>query len=195
VACDRSFLIRTKKGKYFGSEKAGAVYQECYGAVVDAAYVHILAEYSFLNSDAPLANKLDDLFVKLLCQHRLGGGIKTRSAAFAAIAVKGEIADEQNLSADIHYTSIHFASLVGKDAQVHELVGNKLGILQSIAPADTKVNQQAPADLPDYVVTDFDRGLQHSLHNHPHIYLSLIVSFLRRVICYRLFTNDQSEPR
>jgi len=130
-----------------GLKQFGAVEQEGDGAVVEAGDVHVFAEGALLDGDALLGDQSDNLFVKRFGQLWLSGGIKAGSAAFAAIAVEREIADEQNRASDVLDASVHFAGFIREDSQVHELVGHELGIGFSVALADAKENEQSPFDF------------------------------------------------
>ena len=83
------------------SKEAGAVEQESDRAVVDAGDLHVFAEDAFFDGDVLLSHEGDDFFVKLLGDGWFSGGVEAGTAAFAAVAVQRELADQQNGAVNI----------------------------------------------------------------------------------------------
>ena len=152
-----------------GLKQSGAVKEEVYGAVVCACYVHIFAENAFFDGHSLLCNKLGYFFVELIGQIRFGGVVESGAAAFSAVAVQGEIADEQDFAADIKQAPIHLSGFVGEDTQVHELFSYKFGILDSIIFTDTEIDQETFVDSADCLAVNFNLCLQNSLYDDSHI--------------------------
>jgi hypothetical protein len=96
----------------------------------------MFAEGAFFNGYALFGYKSDYFFVKLLCQRRLGCGVEAGPTPFAAVTMKGKIADKQYLTADVEHASIHFAGFVSKDTQIHQLLSGKLSILEGVLFTD-----------------------------------------------------------
>ncbi len=144
-----------------GLEKFCAVEHEGYGAVVFAEDVHAGGEDAGLDGYALLADQLDDVFVELCGVIGQGGGIEAGSASFAAIAVEGELTDEQDLPGGIGDAEIHFVVFVGENAEVYQFFSYELGVGLGIVLSHAEINQQARGDLPD----DFFINLNPSVFN------------------------------
>jgi hypothetical protein len=99
---------------------------------------------------------------------RLSGGVEAGTAALAAVAVQGEIADQQDRPAHVLHAAVHLAGLVGEDTQIHNLVRHESGVVFAVTFADAQKDQQSLANLTHRLIVDFDLRLQHSLTYHSH---------------------------
>ncbi len=166
-----------------GSKQLGAVEQESYGAVVLAGDLHVFAEGALLDAHAVGGYKSGYFFVKFLGQRRFGCGGEAGAASLSAVTVEGEIADEQNHAANVEHAAIHLAGLVGEDAQVYELVGYELRIVQRVTFADAEIDEQTLVDFAHLLIINSDLGLQNSLANDSHSrFLVICVIRVIRVI-------------
>ena len=61
--------------------------------------------------------------------------------------MKSKVADQKNTPAHIKQASIHFARIVGKNAQIDQLISHELRIGCRVPPADAEVNEQTFVDF------------------------------------------------
>jgi hypothetical protein len=83
--------------------------------------------------------------------------------------VKGEIADEQNGTADVKQASVHLSGVIREDSQIYKLFGNEFGIFDGVLFADTEVNEQSFIDSANCLANHFNLCLQNSLYNDSHL--------------------------
>src|SRR5690349_9643995 len=93
---------------------------------------------------------------------RRGAG-EAGAASFARIGVERELRDNQHCPANIEQRAIHLASLVLKDAQIDNFLGQRLRLCLAIALPNTEQHQQPLADLPHYLPLDGHTGLTDTL--------------------------------
>ena len=87
------------------------------GAVILASDLHIGAELPVLRLEAALAAFLQKLLIQGNCGFGTGGSNEARASAVGAVAVERELADDQNLTADIRKRTVHLAVFVLEYAQ------------------------------------------------------------------------------
>ena len=99
---------------------------------------------------------------------RPGGGQKVRTAALAAVAVKGELRYHQNFAAHRLQTTVHLAVLVLKNTQAHQLVRQLHGLGLGVLMGDAQQDQKALSDLADGLAVHGNGGTfypcQYSSH-------------------------------
>ena len=87
-----------------------------------------------------------ELFVQGIAQFGTGGVGEAGAAALAAVAVEGELADNQDLAADGVQTAVHLAVLVFKDPQAQGLLGQVTAFLLGVVGAHAQQDQKTGAD-------------------------------------------------
>ena len=85
-------------------------------------YLHMGSENAALGLQPQRGEHNEETFVEGFGLYGAGGLIETGSAALAAIAVEGELRNAQNTAADIEYGAVHFALVVGENAQVDAFI-------------------------------------------------------------------------
>lgn len=92
--------------------------------VVDEMYLHIRAETSGGNGYAERADGINQMIEQALALIGSGRAVKRRSAAFAGFGGDGEVADQQNRSADLRHVQVEMFIAITKDAQGNELLAS-----------------------------------------------------------------------
>ena len=73
-----------------------------------------------------------------------------------------------NESAAVEYGAIHQARLVGKDAQLDDLVRERLGVGFIVVRADADQREQSAADFSDDAVANAHARAGDALHHRAH---------------------------
>ena len=119
--------------------------------------------------------ELGGFFVEVLGEVGWGGGVEAWASAFAAVAVEGELGDEQDVAVGFEEGEVHFALVVGEDAEVGDFFGEVLGVGVGVGFGDGEVDEQALVDLACGLVVDVDAGVGDALDYGAHV-----GSFFRR---------------
>ena len=94
--------------------------------------------------------------------------IKTGPPTALAIAVEGELADDQQLALDIDDRPVHLPLIVSESSQMDTLLCEPFRSFQVIPLSNAKQNEPAGSDPSDYPIIDFDASFGHSLQQRPH---------------------------
>ena len=112
------------------------------------------AKLAVLGRIAQLGAVLQELFVKGIAQLGTGSADKVGTAALAAVAVEGELADDQHFTAYICKAQIHFIIFVGEDPQTQGLLSQVLAFTLRILGANAQEDQKTTANLAVYLAVD-----------------------------------------
>lgn len=150
------------------SEGSFRVEQEGDGAGVGVGDVHVGGEGAGLDGEVEGAEEVGGGFVEFAGEVGRRGGGEAWSSAFAAVAVEGELADEQDVSVGVEEGEVHFAVGVGEDAEVGDFFGDPFGVFGGVLFSDGEVDEQAGADPADGFVVDGDGGVGDALNDGSH---------------------------
>ena len=125
--------------------------------------------------DALLTDKFGGKLIKPSRKIGWGGLIETRATAFAAVAMQGELADQQDRAVNIIDAEIHLTVFIGKNTQVDDLVGHKLNVGFGVIMGNTQKNQQTSRNLTGDLTFDFNLGAFNSLNDCSHCIKILVL--------------------
>jgi hypothetical protein len=97
-----------------------------------------------------------------------GGGEPARAAALGGVAVERELADDEDLGADIGGGPVHHPGLVVEHPKVDEAVGERPGDGLVVVVGHADEHAQPATDPPDLLAGHGHRRLRHSLHHRAH---------------------------
>ena len=142
--------------------------------VVDERHPHVGTEPPGRHGGAEVAQRGDDVFDERLGVLRTSSGDPTRTTAGRCVPVQRELADDENLGAQIACRSVHHASVIVEHPQVPQLAGGPLGVALGVVVGDAHQHAQPAADRPDGLDMtsvgrrDGHRCVGHSLHHRSH---------------------------
>jgi glucuronokinase len=125
-------------------------------------------ENSGLDSDTASTGLSDEVFVKAVGFRRRGGLIKTRAAPFTAISVESELRHDEKRASCIEEAEVHFARVVGEDAEIRNLVEQVGGGGFGITLGDAEQNEKSLCDHAGDLIVDRDTGSRDTLYHCPH---------------------------
>ena len=99
-----------------------------------------------------------EFFVQFVAQFRTGSVGKAGAAALAAVAVKGELADNQHFTLDSFQSQVHLAVFILENTQTQGFFSQIAAFLFGIVGADTQQDQKSLADFSNHLAIDGDRG-------------------------------------
>ena len=113
---------------------------------------------------------LDDVVDERLGLLRPGGGDPARPATGRGVAVQRELADDEDLGADVARRAVHHAGVVVEHAQVPHLAGDPLGVGRGVVVGHADEHAKPRADRPDDLGRPSTRHSRfgHSLHDSSH---------------------------
>lgn len=114
------------------------------------------------------AGEFDERFVQ---SARLSGGsgiIETGAAPFAAVTVKRELGNHQHAALRIQQTAIHLAGFVGKDAQMHKFIHQKLSVRHRVRLGYAQQHQHPRADFARDQAVYFHARFRYPLDDNSH---------------------------
>ena len=144
------------------------VENEGHGAVVDGLHLHIRTEAAMLGLEAVLPADVQEFLVQGLAQLGTGGAHKAGAAALAAVAVEGELADHQHLTAHGLQAQVHLVIFILENAQCQAFFGQAAAFGLGILGTDAQQDQKAPADLAHHLAVNGDGGGGNSGENCTH---------------------------
>ena len=97
---------------------------------------------------------------------------KRRPIAFAAVPIQSKLRNQQNFAATVADGAVHLALVVFEDAEIPDLVGERLGVSFVILFADAEQDAKSGANATDRFPPHADVGFGDSLHNGTHVKLS-----------------------
>jgi hypothetical protein len=97
-----------------------------------------------------------------------GRGEPARAATLGGIAVERELADDEDLGADIGGGAVHHPGLVVEHPEVEEAVGERPGDGRVVVVGHADEHAQPATDPSDLLAGDGHGGLGHSLHDRAH---------------------------
>ena len=79
----------------------------------------------------------------------LGGSgvVEAGSASLAAIAIKGELGDDEKTSSSIEDAAIHFPGVIVEDPQVEDFRGEEFGVGCGVELRDAEQHEKSGIDL------------------------------------------------
>ena len=89
-------------------------------------------------------------------------------AAMLAVTVEGKLADNQNASAHVGQTLIHFIIFIPEDPQTQNLLCQLAAQFGRILMGNAQQNQKTLTDLTTDSAVNGDRGVTHSGNNCTH---------------------------
>ena len=143
---------------------------ERYRAVIDKFDLHVGPKLPGCDGNALSLDGMDERFIERNSDGRRSGIDETGAAAFTAIAVEGELADDQDAAAGFGDIEVHFAVGVAKDSEARDLVGQPVGAIGRVVMRHAEQDEQPPADLADDVAFDADAGFGDSLNEGTHFF-------------------------
>ena len=130
--------------------------------------LHVRAEDAALRRQALFGEQVEKALVEVLGNWGRGGLDEAGAAAFAAVAVQGELRDGEHAAADVENRAVHLALVVGEDAQVSALFSAEAQRLVVVALTEADEQEQATADLGAELIIDADAGLADALDEDFH---------------------------
>ena len=130
--------------------------------------LHVSAEDAALGRQALFGEQVEKALVQALGNRRWGGLDEARAAALAAVAVQGKLRDGEYAAANVEYRAIHFALVVGEDAQVSALFSAEAQRLVVIARAEADEQDQTLANLAVELAIDVDTSVADALDEDFH---------------------------
>ena len=88
---------------------------------------------------------------------------------FFCAGVKGELADDQHVAANIGEGVVHQSVVVVEDAQSGDLAAEPLDVFGGVSVLDAEQHDEAKADFTAHLVADGDRGFARPLDDYPHV--------------------------
>src|SRR5919198_2550975 len=111
--------------------------------------MHVRAEASALGTECATHS-----LVQALAVVRARGLNEARAVALARVAIDGEVADAQDLAADVLDREVHSALRVREDAKGEELAHELVRVLFGVVHVDAKEHEQAASDPRDLLAVD-----------------------------------------
>ena len=138
-------------------------------SVIDQIHLHIGAEFTGRHGIAQIQfQPLNKSFVERNGNGRRGGTGVGRPVALARAGEQRELADDQNITADLLNAAVHQALLIGKDSQPDDFAAQPLDVLSRVSFLDGQQYEQTMADLAFDGVLDGDGSAADSLNNGSH---------------------------
>jgi hypothetical protein len=109
-----------------------------------------------------------ELLVKLLAFFRRGRVNEAGAAAFSAIAVQGELADNEHRALGFNKRAVHLAFVVWEDSQLNNLVRKLRRVVGAVVNSDSQENQKPDADLAGDLAIDDNFGSADALNASTH---------------------------
>ena len=154
----------------FAPNTSLTVDSQCHRSVIDKLHLHHRAETTGLHANTQCPYGIDKCFVQRYRDLRRRGVHEAGSPAFAAVAVKRELADNKNRSASRRQIDIHLPIRVFKDAKRNDLVRQPPGPLVGIVMRYTKQNQKPSLDLPGHFIANNDPSPADPLYDRTHLF-------------------------
>jgi len=130
--------------------------------------VHHGLKNAGLDCDCALPAEVDELVVQLARQLGRCRLVPGGAAAFAAVAVQGELGDDQQLAADIDERTVHHPVRIIEDAQMQDLFHHPGKILVGVAAVDAQEDDQPFGDGAGDLPVDLDLGPADTLDDGSH---------------------------
>ena len=105
----------------------------------------------------------DEVFVQGAGLFGGRGVVETGAASFAAIAIEGELRDDQHRAAGIEQAAVHFAVFILEDAKVQDLLCDEFGVSFGIEFRHAQQDEEAGADFADDGPIDKDTRFGYAL--------------------------------
>ena len=99
----------------------------------------------------------------------LAARVKEGRLPFFCAGVKGELADDQHVAANIGEGVVHQSVVVVEDAQSGDLAAEPLDVFGGVGVLDAEQHDEAKADFTAHLVADGDRGFARPLDDYPHV--------------------------
>jgi len=115
----------------------------------------------------------EEVIVKLSCVIWIFCPRERRSSAFPAIAQKSELGNNKHLPLYIKKGEIHLSSLILKDPEIDDLIGQIIGVAFPITMFDPEKYENTPFYAGNTPVADTDVGSINPLHHRTH-YIHLL---------------------
>ncbi len=130
--------------------------------------LHVSAEDAALGRQALFGEQVEKALVQALGNRGWSGLHETGAAALAAVAVQGELRDGEHAATNVEYRAIHFALVIGEDAQVSALFSAEAQRLLVVARAEADEQDQTLADLAVELAIDVDASVADALDEDFH---------------------------
>lgn len=137
-----------------------------HGPIIDEGHIHVRAKDSPLNRDVVSGKDGFETFDKRFGNSWRRGIGEAGSPPLTRIRVQCKLRDDEGRAADIQQRKVHLARLVLEDAQVHNLLAQRLHLRLSISTVlltDAKQDEQSPAYLANNLPIDGHAGLADPL--------------------------------
>ena len=147
---------------------SAAVQDQGDGSIVAQGDLHVGLKHAAGDRNVPGASLGNELLVQLSGDRGRSGGDEAGTFAFATVAQECELADDQQLAANVLDGEIHFVVGIREDAEPADLVDQVVEVLRGVALLDSQQHDQAVGDGADTLVRDDDLGMADALNNRFH---------------------------
>jgi len=120
----------------------------------------------------------DEAFEQRLRDRRRCGALPRWPVALAGGREEGELADRQNLAADVADAAVHQSGGIGEDAQAGQFARHPVEVAVAVALLEAGEDEQTGSDGADGFAGDVDTCRADPLYDHPHA-APLLVSVRR----------------
>jgi hypothetical protein len=137
--------------------------------VIDERNLHICLKDSLFYRNSERSGMFAERNIEFFSLIRRGSIVETWPSAMLAIAVEGELADDQELALYIDDRPVHLPLIVCESSQMDTLLCEPFRSFEGITFSNAKQNEPAGSDLSDHPIIDFDASMGHSLKQSPHL--------------------------
>jgi len=138
-------------------------------AVILDVYVHVRAEFTGADRvDGLLSDLLDEIFVETLGITGGSGVTEVRTASVLHVGAQSDIGNDQNIAADIVQRAVHLTVIILKNAQLADLLREKIRLCFGVALHCADEHHETGADLSCLRIVDRDHSAVRALNNCSH---------------------------
>ena len=130
--------------------------------------LHVSAEDAALGRQALFGEQVEKALVQALGNRGWGGLDEAGATALAAVAVQGKLRDGEYAAANVEYRAIHFALVIGEDAQVSALFSAEAQRLLVVVRAEADEQDQTLANLAVEFAINVDTSVADALDEDFH---------------------------
>lgn len=146
----------------------GALQYQSYRSVVDGPNVHLGLKSACGHFKTEVFDFLHKIEIELLCLFGWRGLAKGGSPPSGAVAVKGELGDDQNFPVHVFERAVHLSRLIFKDSELghlfYQLISVSFGVFFGDAEEETKSRSGFPYRLSFNRYPAFSNPLQENFH-------------------------------
>ena len=130
--------------------------------------LHVGTEDAALRRQALFGEQVEEALVEALGNRGWSGLDEAGAAALAAVAVQGKLRDGEYAATNVEYRAIHFALVIGEDAQVSALFSAEAQRLVVVARTEADEQDQTLANLAVELAIDVDTSVADALDEDFH---------------------------